>query len=243
MARQQTKGRCRYCNKEFTRTGIIRHLASCKVRAEKLPSDDKGQTTGYFELLLTGRYDRDYWLVIEMDERLDLADLDHFIRNIWVECCDHLSAFYIDGGSYDSAYGEVATWRENSHSMHTRLKKLLHVGQEFLYEYDFGSTTELLISVKDYRRGAKQQEKLSILARNNPPEILCSTCEKEAAAWVYMGHFDDDKPFICESCLEMRRQEESCDEEAEYFEDYLLPVCNSPRMGVCGYTGSEIYPD
>ena len=26
-------------------------------------------------------------------------------------------------------------------------------------------------------------------------------------------------------------------------EDFLLPICNSPRMGVCGYCGSEKYPD
>lgn len=29
------------------------------------------------------------------------------------------------------------------------------------------------------------------------------------------------------------------DEIAEYY----LPVCNSTRMGVCGYEGSEVYPD
>lgn len=26
-----------------------------------------------------------------------LDDLDQFIRDIWVECCGHLSAFYIEG--------------------------------------------------------------------------------------------------------------------------------------------------
>lgn len=23
---------------------------------------------------------------------------------------------------------------------------------------------------------------------------------------------------------------------------FFLPICNSPRMGVCGYEGSEVYP-
>ena len=34
------------------------------------------------------------------------------------------------------------------------------------------------------------------------------------------------------------------DEEDEYYgPEFLLPICNSPRMGVCGYEGSDIYPD
>ena len=33
-------------------------------------------------------------------------------------------------------------------------------------------------------------------------------------------------------------------EEGEDYEpEFLLPVCNSPRMGVCGYEGSDRYPD
>lgn len=39
--------------------------------------------------------------------------------------------------------------------------------------------------------------------------------------------------FLCEECIE----DHDCDEEM------FLDVCNSPRMGVCGYNGSEYYPD
>ena len=34
-----------------------------------------------------------------------------------------------------------------------------------------------------------------------------------------------------------------CEEEIGSVDDFVLNVCNSPRMGVCGYEGSEIYPD
>ena len=40
-------------------------------------------------------------------------------------------------------------------------------------------------------------------------------------------------------CLEAENDEEGEDYEPEF----LLPVCNSPRMGVCGYAGSDRYPD
>lgn len=41
-------------------------------------------------------------------------------------------------------------------------------------------------------------------------------------------------PFWCEECLDKVEEEEP---------ENLLPICNSPRMGVCGYEGSELYSD
>ena len=57
-----------------------------------------------------------------------------------------------------------------------------------------------------------------------------------------MKMYDED-PFWCEECLEKYENGE-LDEEIEVEESgYLLPVTNSPRMGVCGYEGSDLYPD
>lgn len=36
---------------------------------------------------------------------------------------------------------------------------------------------------------------------------------------------------------------EDCEETHECGTEMLLPVCNSPRCGVCGYEGSSIYDD
>ena len=60
---------------------------------------------------------------------------------------------------------------------------------------------------------------------------------------------------MCEKCLKKKKEdremeEDEYEEEDEYMlddgwmdEDFLLPICKSPRMGVCGYCGSEKYPD
>ena len=32
----QTKGFCKYCGKEYTRSGMLRHLEACKERKSKL---------------------------------------------------------------------------------------------------------------------------------------------------------------------------------------------------------------
>ena len=56
-----------------------------------------------------------------------------------------------------------------------------------------------------------------------------------------------ERPFWCEQCLKERYDEEEEEEEGEeneeYYEpDFYLPVCNSPRMEVCGYERRDIYP-
>lgn len=59
--------------------------------------------------------------------------------------------------------------------------------------------------------------------------------------------FYEGTPFWCEECLREDCYDEEEDEyidleESVYWES-LLPICNSPRMGVCGYEGSDCYPD
>ena len=36
---------------------------------------------------------------------------------------------------------------------------------------------------------------------------------------------------------------EDCEKEHKHGDEYALPVCNFPRMRVCGYCGSTKYPD
>ena len=45
--------------------------------------------------------------------------------------------------------------------------------------------------------------------------------------------YESGEGFLCEDCAHTH----ACDECMQ------LRVCNSPRMGVCGYEGSEMYPD
>lgn len=71
---KQTKGYCKYCAKEYTRTGIVKHLVSCKERKAKLEATKNGIYC--YELALYGKYNNDYWLVIQIYENATLKDLD-----------------------------------------------------------------------------------------------------------------------------------------------------------------------
>lgn len=233
---QQTKGVCKYCGKEYAKGGMLRHLPTCKERKAKLEAASGKRKCGYYELVISGKYDSDYWLVIEIKETATLEDLDEFIRDIWVECCGHLSAFTINGEEYESDPDTDSFWGE-SENMNHKLKDVLTVGDTIKYEYDFGSTTELTIKVQDYRKGYGESDVITLLSRNNPIKLLCSHCRKNEAKWMDAEELYGENPFWCDDCLE----KEYPDGEAE--ELYLLPVCNSPRMGVCGYEGSDKYPD
>ena len=81
-----------------------------------------------------------YWLHIEMNAMATLAELDQFLRDIWLECCGHLSEFTINGIRYETSPSD--DWLEmDSKSMNVQLRKVLKVKDKFSYEYDFGSTT------------------------------------------------------------------------------------------------------
>ena len=230
---EKVKGKCKYCGKEFTRGYIIRHLASCKERKQRLESEAGKKTCGYFELLITAKYDSDYWLVIEVKDTAFLKDIDNFLRDIWLECCGHLSAFEINGVSYESFPDPDPFWGREAKSMNCRLKTVLQKGMRIGYEYDFGSTTELMIEVKDYRFGNDGKEKLKILSRNNAVTYMCGRCGKREAVYINSYQMYGENPFWCKECSK----------QVEPEENYLLNVCNSPRMGVCAYEGSDVYPE
>lgn len=57
---KSTRGYCKYCGKEYTRTGMVKHLQTCKRRVDLY--EKATETEKYFELLLYGAYNKDYWL-------------------------------------------------------------------------------------------------------------------------------------------------------------------------------------
>ena len=119
-------------------------------------------------------------------------------------------------------------------SLDVALEKVLKVGQKFSYEYDFGSSTDLTLKVLSEREGAVQNEDededtIEILARNVEPVMLCKVCGKPAK-FVVGGYFDVEENAFCSKKCVKKSGEDA---------DMLLPVVNSPRVGVCAYTGED----
>jgi Plasmid pRiA4b ORF-3-like protein len=229
MARQTSKGTCTFCHGEFSKSAITRHLETCEQRAiteAKVGSKQKAQPTRKLHLVVEGRDLPMYWMHLEVTASTTLTRLDRFLRNTWLECCGHLSAFEIEGVRYSVDTGMDDEWDMGDKSMRVRLDKVLSPGQTCSYEYDYGTTTELKLKVISEREVVAKGNAIQVLARNIPPLILGEICGKPATEVCSQCIFDD-KGWLCDDCAE----------EHECGEEMLLPVVNSPRVGMCAYTG------
>ncbi len=203
---------------------MTRHLAHCGQPAQPSPEVIDLGTKREYHLVVEGRHSRSYWLHLAVPMDAQLGSLDKFLRKIWLECCGHLSAFSIDGVRYASSptpdLGEA--------SMRASLGAVLDVGARFFHEYDYGSTTELVLKMVGLRERMDGKPGVRLLARNSPPEIFCGECgTKKLATEICVECMWTGGGWLCEECADNH----PCDPAM------LLPVFNSPRVGVCGYTG------
>jgi hypothetical protein len=215
-----SKGECRFCNKIFSGRGIGKHLLACRSKKEKDETLNGRKNEGYIYHLKISAWGL-YWLHIEMKGSSTLLELDNFLREIWLECCGHLSQFTIHGIRYASYEEQDDFWGDAPKSMDIPLEDVLDLKDKFEHEYDFGTTTELALHVLSIRKGPID-EPVRILAKNHPLVFECENCKKIATQ-------------ICSLCMEDYCDQ--CIEAHECGEDYVMPLVNSPRTGVCGYFG------
>ncbi len=230
MTRQSSKGTCAFCHRELGKASMSRHLQSCEQRTA-MQGEREGRQQAKkikaFHLVVEGYRLPMYWMHLEVAAGPTLATLDRFLREIWLECCGHLSAFTIGGVRY-SVDAALYEWDIGSKTMQVRLDQVLHPGQTCAYEYDFGSTTELTLKVISEREVVAKKKAIEILARNNPPIVPCDVCGKPATSLCTQCIYED-KGCLCDGCAKSH----------ECGEEMLLPLVNSPRAGVCGYTGQD----
>jgi hypothetical protein len=143
---------------------------------------------------------------------------DAFLRDIWLECCGHLSQFTV-------GMRRFVSHPTDDEEMSTKIGAVLTPDTKALHEYDFGTTTELAIRVVGARE-APVEESVRLLARNMLPDCRCHVCQQEATQ-VCTECMRDADPLLCENCAANH----------EHDEEMFLPVVNSPRIGMCGYTG------
>jgi hypothetical protein len=246
-AKPASSGVCAYCKQTFAKAGMTRHLQSCVARRAATEAELKTggkKVQSLYHIQVTCDYAEEMWLHLEMPGSATLLDLDHFLRDIWLECCGHLSSFDINGADYESdsmiekeslgpfgmaLYGGLFHRRKTYSMSKTKLQAVLTEDLVFGHTYDFGSSTELKLKVMAIRSGLPQpKEPVRLLARNLMPEIKCQQCGKKPATIIDQeAMYDPDGKFlICKACARKRK-----------LEDMILPLVNSPRAGICGYTG------
>ena len=199
---------------------MIRHLRACAPRHD-LPVGEP------VELLhLRAEAGPTFWLNLEADSKSTLLDLDQFLREVWLECCGHMSAFTIEGREYHVYVSEAFSHLHEQRDMDVELSEILRPGLEFAHTYDFRTPTELKIRVIEARWGLPEGP-LTLLARNEAPVWSCSVCGRLASMLCRSDSEETEPLFFCRE----HGEKHDCGELD------ILPVVNSPRMGLCAYAG------
>lgn len=227
--RKQSRGVCCYCGFESTKGSMTKHLLVCETRREiaekanaQTPSDKKPVEV-LFHLRVQDVHDKDFWLDLEMRGEATLKKLDVFLREIWLECCGHLSEF--NGGGWGSSKIGMAQVAQKVFAKHDQL---VHI-------YDFGTSSETLVTLVALRPGiATTKHPIVLMARNKMPEYSCQVCEEPAT-------------HLCQECvIEEEKAGLLCDAHNRIHphDDYggTVELVNSPRMGMCGYDGPADAP-
>jgi hypothetical protein len=229
------RGTCQLCQKQILKGEAEFHLGGCLTEHHRQASGRPSPK--YFLLVESSEHPEHYWLYLEMVQQAKLARLDQFLRSLWLECCGHLSAFTIentrysiDAGMYEEEWETEPAMQEEP--MDVPIRRVLEPGQECAYEYDYGSTTYLSIQVIAAYTGVATGSSVRLLARNDPPRLWCNGCGRVAT--LVCPFCKDTAPFgkagwYCPKCA----KKHDCGVET------MLPVVNSPRVGVCGYTGGS----
>ena len=247
----KSEGKCLFCSETFAKAGINRHVQT------HLKQKTKENAAGRSYLVKVEPNPKwgssPYFLSLWVDGKAIMEDIDRYLRNIWLECCGHMSAFTDpkrrrQGGdmwSFFEAEELLAKGKTKKYEklmeeangevpMSRKADKVLCKGLKLEYEYDFGSSTELLLTVVDEYPVAADEE-VVLLSRNEPLEWLCDTCKKEPATQICTVHDWGNDSLFCDKCA--KKHAKKCED----FEEYAaMPVVNSPRMGVCGYEGGTM---
>lgn len=233
-----SQGNCIFCQKTFSKASLARHLHT--HLAEKALSGKPGKSF-HVKIENDPRWGSSpYFLHLWVDGNTPLQKIDTLLRQIWLECCGHLSAFnypqqkqnnpmnfmqaFAKGKIQFGEHGDIAMNKKTSHIFHEDLK--------LKYEYDFGSTTQLQLAViKEFNIAAGQP--IVLLSRNEPLALLCETCGQKPA--TQLCTVCQDESIFCSACA--KKHAKTCNDFADYA---AMPVVNSPRMGVCAYEGGSI---
>lgn len=251
MSELVSTGKCPFCNQEFNKATITKHLS--KHITEKLSTSKPGKS---FLLKIEANPtwgDLPYFLQIWIDGNTTMDEVDYFLRQIWLECCGHMSAFTNPAKQKKGAaiwdffevedlltkgktkeYEKIMEDSNGEIPLSKKAKDVLMKSLKLVYDYDFGSTTSLQLTVfAEY--AVKADSAIVLLSRNEPPEILCNDCGVKPAVKVCSVCLYNQQAYFCKDCA--KKHGKTCNDFKEYAS---MPVVNSPRMGVCAYDGGRI---
>jgi len=210
----KSEGKCFYCEEMLTQENIREHLQNHLLQMTK--EGNKKNLVNYCHI---GVEAGEMFLHLLVRGSLTMKRIDQFLRDIWLECCDHLSGF---------------GHKNFKIKMKDRVEDVFQDRIKIFHDYDYGTTTRVLLRAHKHY-SLPQSDDIILLSRNEPLKLMCSICHKKPAVNICTVCWYNDYAYFCESCS--KAHAETCSD----FYDYAnMPLVNSPRTGECGYTGGII---
>jgi hypothetical protein len=217
---KQSRGQCAFCGYETTKGSMAKHVAACPQRLaqQAAAEQSKRKPETLYHLRMQDAYGSDFWLDLEVRGSAKLKDIDTYLRAIWLECCGHLSQFSVGG------------WRGSEIAKSRSIDAVFQGDLELTHIYDFGTSSETRIKVVGRRTGVPLTARpMVLMARNVMPEVQCMECGQPASHLCMECMIEEEASgFLCP-------QHASEHPHDNYGEP--LDLVNSPRLGMCGYTG------
>ena len=214
---KQPRGLCQLCGHETTRAAMARHLESCPRRTALIAQSTHPPET-LLHLHVQEAWRGAFWLDLEVRGSATLKDIDTYLRAIWLECCGHLSRFSLG----ERSGAELGMGR--------RVGAAFAPGVSLMHIYDFGTSSETRLTCVGQRAGAPlSPHPIALLTRNIMPAEACVECGRPATH-VCMACLFEESEWAC------RCAEHSASHNHDDYGD-PLELINSPRLGMCGYTG------
>ncbi len=145
-------GRCHLCGNAIRAEDVITHARSCVTTAvQTLINNDlhsKHAANGTFLIWVRADEVRQ-WMMLAVRPTTTLLQLDQSLRNLWLECCGHMSRFEIGTTRYSAGrpgpggthlFAAYLADPGDRHMMYTVGQTISH-GASFRHEYDYDYTT------------------------------------------------------------------------------------------------------
>jgi hypothetical protein len=165
-------------------------------------------------------YAKEYWMLILARHDATLSDLDHLIRDVWMEGGENQSTFTIKGAKFSSQ-------SQTGAALSVPIRNVTTPDSTFLYEYDPSSKTKLAVSIVGESPTVPLEGTICLIARNERRKLPCQICGGEGAYLSTYWQGDPQLTIICGECAEKNA--------ADLDPEYVSVHPNSPRYGIFGY--------
>lgn len=214
---------CTCCNKKFGNRKIKDHVSECVKNTVTEESGYLMEFMAYNDITNTFHY-----MHALFGSKCKLSHIDKFLRDMWCECCGHMSIVHVFDAETDI---------RKDGKFRDLISKYDETNQ-FTYEYDMGDTTTIFFRILK-KLNDNNSTKYKLLYRNEQQNVKCDNYTK---CKTFASHifYRDRHILYCKDCLDdivtkLKKQNEDFDES----NIMKQAITNSPRSGVLCYNHFE----